>query len=426
MAGGCKSVLVCIAIAATIAHPSIASDSGAPPKCRGHVAGIVGTSRGEVIRGTPRNDVIVGRGGNDVIDGRGGDDVICADDGNDRVSDESGTNQIDAGPGNDVVRNATSETTIWGAGGDDVLKVAQATIAGGPGDDVEMGDTFVLGTDTGRDLIYGTKRRIAPGAVLFFSGAPGRVVVDLAEGTVRGIGDDKLFGYFYEVSGSAYADVIRGDDQNNLLIGDPSEGPQGDDVIRGGGGPDDIEGGGGDDALYGDDANDVLCGGRGNDRIDGGANKQDNETFDFGGDELIVWCRAGGEQQFTVTADLSTGTAEGTHGSDTLVDLEDIRGSPYADTLIGNELDNRIYGDHRIEFEGAGDDTIYGRGGNDALYGGEFFRSYGTPPFDGNDSLFGEDGDDDLDAEMGEKNHNDGGPGNDECFGQGTTVNCEG
>ncbi len=80
------------------------------PRCRGRVATIVGTAKGETIRGTRGADVIAAGGGNDRIRAGAGNDLVCG------------------GPGADVVRGGAGNDRLWGGPGRDRL-------LGGPGAD---------------------------------------------------------------------------------------------------------------------------------------------------------------------------------------------------------------------------------------------------------------------------------------------------
>ncbi len=63
-----------------------------------------------------------------------------------------------------------------------------------------------------------------------------------------------------------------------------------------------------------------------------------------------------------VVADLSTGVATG-DGTDTLVGIEDLDGTPGVDTLIGDAGPNRLFGR-------AGNDSLSGLEEDDELIGG--------------------------------------------------------
>ena len=103
------------------------------------------------------------------------------------------------------------------------------------------------------------------------------------------------------------------------------------------------------DTLNGGDDDDYLRGGEGNDVIDGGGG------FDRAAFTVLVNNPAIGETgvQTGATVDLNIqGVAQDTgHGMDTLIGIEHVSGTAYADTLIGNGGDNWIWG------EGGDDDT---------------------------------------------------------------------
>ena len=136
--------------------------------------------------------------------------------------------------------------------------------------------------------------------------------------------------------------------------------------IEGLDGDDKLTGGASDDSLYGGNGRDILIGGGGNDSLNGGA----------GPDQLI-----GGTGEDTasylgsssgVNVSLLTGRgAGGDAAGDTLVGVENLRGSDFADVLVGNATDNRLHG-------GQGDDLLVGGGGNDSFKG-----DAGADRFDG-------------------------------------------
>jgi Ca2+-binding RTX toxin-like protein len=141
-----------------------------------------------------------------------------------------------------------------------------------------------------------------------------------------------------DLVGSAFKDSLHGDNGENWLYG-----------------------GSGDDALYGNGGDDVLNGGTGADVLYGGTGW--NAASYLG-------ASAG------VAVDLATG--HGTAGEalgDTLVQISDLLGSGFNDSLSGNAGSNGLYG-------GAGNDTLVGNGGADLLVGGS-----GADFFDGGDGF---------------------------------------
>jgi Ca2+-binding RTX toxin-like protein len=141
-----------------------------------------------------------------------------------------------------------------------------------------------------------------------------------------GAGTDTLIS-IQNLTGSDFSDTLTGDGNNNLLIGGAME-----------------------DKLYGGAGDDTLDGGPGGDILNGGAGI-DTATYD---DAL------GG-----VSVNLTITTAQNTGGSgfDGLVNIENLIGSPFDDSLTGSGAANVLTG-------GDGDDTIIGGGGDDVLYGG--------------------------------------------------------
>ncbi len=82
-----------------------------------------------------------------------------------------------------------------------------------------------------------------------------------------------------------------------------------------------------------------------------------------------------------------TPPGETIYGRDILYDVENLRGTAFADLIRGSSGANDLYGDE-------GDDVIYGKGGNDFIFGGEDDDTlYGNA---GVDTIQGEDGDDTI------------------------------
>jgi len=180
------------------------------------------------------------------------------------------------------------------------------------------------------------------------SNAP--VSVDLTQTTQHGgfAEGDKL-GDIFEVTGSAFDDVIRGSnvsdyplDKSGTVFGQPTFfftiNKPGENVLNGGNGNDTLEGRGGADTLNGGSGFD---------------------TASYESSPAGVTVRLAGVGSDTQTALASGGDAAG----DTLNSIEGLIGSAFDDRLTGNSLDNVLNG-------GNGNDTLDGRGGNDTLDGG--------------------------------------------------------
>lgn len=119
------------------------------------------------------------------------------------------------------------------------------------------------------------------------------------------------------------------------------------DVIFGTGADEFIEGRGGDDVLFGQGGADTLRPGAGADAVFGGSGRDRIDYYDGNG---------------PVTVDLAQGTATDWTGAvDRLFGFEDVGGSLYADTIIGDSRGNEINGNY-------GADTITLGGGRDTYF----------------------------------------------------------
>ncbi len=189
----------------------------------------------------------------------------------------------------------------------------------------------------------------------------------------------------------------------------------GDDVIASAD-PDDTELGGyaGDDAITAGPGSDLIEGGAGADIIDGGANGLVGDTACYFYSPTGVAVNLG-------AGSASGGDAEG----DQLSNIENLIGSAFADTLIGDDGANTISGGAGFDWleGGDGDDTLdggahadnlFGGNGNDTLNGGEGFDRL----FDdaGNDTLNGGGAGDVIWGGLGNDTVN-GGDGNDTVHG---------
>jgi Ca2+-binding RTX toxin-like protein len=394
-------------------------EARAAPTCFGRTATIVGTGGNDKLVGTTGADVIVGRSGADIIRGRGGNDRICGGSGVDKIAGGGGRDRLSSGDqgcseerdyevmeGNagrdhlvggpcleklyggkraDVITDPSSlldaDWLFGGAGHDEMSfgddkeeQFGSAIFAGGPGDDVMQGDPDSRGT-------------------LDYSNAARGVTVDLVAGQASGEGRDSFVDMRHVV----------GSQSNDTLIGDASF-----NGLGGGGGNDTISGADGDDAVVGNGGKDVLNGGSGDDSLTGGPGADSMNGGE--GTDLVSFNKA-------VHVDLAAGTATG-EGADTLAEIEDVHGSRFNDTILGDDGPNSI----TDQSNPSGDDVIDGRGGDDILAGQ--FGGDRVSGGDGDDEIRGGRGKDELDGGPGNDTI-DGGPGTDTCTNGETVTNCE-
>jgi Ca2+-binding RTX toxin-like protein len=145
-----------------------------------------------------------------------------------------GTNNSETLDASDGATNSTD--WIYGFFGDDALYglAGDDTLIGGDGADHLDGSS---GSDTAS-----------------YGGLAG-VTVDLSTGVAAGgEAEGDTFVSIENLSGSDYADVFIGDDEDNILWG-----RMGDDTLKGGGGADELHGGSGSDtAAYNDSPEGVI------------------------------------------------------------------------------------------------------------------------------------------------------------------------
>jgi Ca2+-binding RTX toxin-like protein len=159
--------------------------------------------------------------------------------------------------------------------------------------------------------------------------------------------------------------VANGGEQNDIIeLKGNNEGVLSPAELAGGNGNDWLIGGGGDDWLSGDNEWDRLYGGGGSDTLSGGT---DNDWLVGGAGADVL---NGGEgfdiASYDVSAstgvlvNLTTGEKAGDATGDVYECIEQLDGSPYADTLIGSLQNDVISG-------GDGNDLIGGEAGDDIL-----------------------------------------------------------
>ena len=236
---------------------------------------------------------------------------------------------------NDVISASDGSDIVRGLGGND-------TINGGAGNDTLIGGA---GADA---LDGGTGNNVAS-----YAGSTSAVSVYLAA-------DQQNLNAGGDAAGDVLSNIenLIGSDYNDTLVGNASANL--------------LNGGAGDDSLVGGASVDTLIGGTGNDVLDGGAGADSLVGAD--GVDTVSYATAGSG----VIASLSNGGVFGDAVGDSYVGVENLTGSAYDDTLIGDSAANLLDGadgnDNLVGSLGA-NDTLEGGSGNNTVNYGDFVAS---------------------------------------------------
>lgn len=329
-----------------------------------------------LIGGNADSNILFGGNGNDTLQGGNGFYItLDGGNGNDTlISGNSAFNWMNGGSGNDSLVGGDGSDTLIGGLGNDILK---------------GGNNYYWGNVDWAD----------------YSNASASETVNLSAGTASGGDGNDILSGIEAVRGSSYNDILIGDANDNTLDGgdgnDTLVGGDGSDTLTGGLGNDILAGGGGkgfDWANYADASSSVTVnlatglasGGSGNDTLSGienvtGSSSNDKLTGDandntlnggwgddvlmggLGNDTLIGgkdidWANYS-DATSAVTVNLATGTQSDVAGNDLLQEIENVQGSNYNDTLMGDGNNNTLKG-------GAGNDMLDGKDGFNTLIGG--------------------------------------------------------
>jgi Ca2+-binding RTX toxin-like protein len=216
-----------------------------------------------------------------------------------------------------------------------------------------------------------------------FSGHRGK---DVLTGThailIGGAGNDVLTSVFAGPIGGGGDDILTSNSFNLW-------GGGGDDQITGGDGSNHIVAGSGNDTVVAGGGRDFVSPGLGSNTVDGGP----------GRDLVSYW-----DVRTPIVVDLAAGRASHLGDEDLFTSVEDARGSPLGDRLMGDSEDNTLWGGAGADElrGGGGGDQLWGNGRNDLLVGGADA-----------DRLHGSDGDDRLKARDSTRDLVAGGAGHD-------------
>jgi Ca2+-binding RTX toxin-like protein len=321
--------------------PETTTGSGTPPQIVVTTAGGDDTMNGgagdDLLEGGTGNDELTGGADNDTLDGGSGEDT-AAYAGDDAIDvDLSISGAQDTGQGLDTLVDIEHVTT--GSGRDRIFgnDIANRLDAGASNDTLNgLGGDDTLQGGSGADWLIGS---FGSDTATYHS-SQGSVIADLGDNS-RNLGEARGDSFFSieNLEGSRFSDSLRGDDTANILSG--------------------LDG---DDTLVGLGGNDTLIGGLGQDRLVGAT-----------GLDTASYATAAG----SVIADLGDATRNlGEARGDTYLDVENLGGSRFGDSLRGDGIANVLTGHD-------GNDTLIGLGGDDTLIGGA-----------GQDRLIGETGSD--------------------------------
>jgi Ca2+-binding RTX toxin-like protein len=318
------------------------------------------------------NASLTGNTGNNTLNGNASDNTLAGGEGADTLNGGDGADMLEGGVGNDILYAGSGNDSVDAGDGDDL-------IVGGDG----AGNDHYSG-GAGSDTVK-------------YTSANASITVNLATGLAAGvdIGQDTL-ALIENILGGKGSDLLTGNSAANRLSGDT-----GNDTLDGGAGIDTMTGGDGSDTYYVRDVSDsvsetnattstggtdmvysylssytlgtnvengrivstgaanltgntlanVLYAGVGNNVLDGSTGT-DTVSYAYG---------VSGTAGVTVSLALAGAQATGGSGSDTLINIENLTGSAYADNLTGNSVANVLDG-------GAGIDTMTGGDGSDTYY----------------------------------------------------------
>ena len=346
---------------------------------------LVGGAGNDILRGGDGWDTLIGGSGDDVLYGGQWNDNLYGGDGNDRLIDVDGDNVFSGGDGIDVAvysdldisiisgRNAFGNYVAIGSdpnsgeyiprsnfeymalgdifinieileyGGTIIRLVEQASEVFSTDSDVWFGSNAgnVIHAGDGHDFLYGQLGDdilYGEAGDDFLMGGQGSDILYGGSGDDNLVGDDGAHTPLMDG-----ADILDGGSGNDQLAGGA-----GNDTLYGGTGNDSLDGGSDDDLLLGEDGNDRLIGGDGADNLSGGAG---NDSLEGGAGSDIL---NGGDGIDTLTyvnsnagvsINLANNSASGGEAQgDTISEFENIFGSQYDDTLIGDDGDNIISG----------------------------------------------------------------------------------
>jgi Ca2+-binding RTX toxin-like protein len=283
-----------------------------------------GNSLANRLTGNSGNNVLDGGSGADTLSGGDGDDSYVVDQAGDLVSEQPGA-------GSDQVK--ASITWTLAANVENLLLTGSANTngTGNTGNNTLTGNTGnnELNGGSGSDTLAG-----GAGNDTYVVDETGDIVSELAVADI----DTVQSAITYSLVDTDGVGVNGGNVENLVLTGSAGINGTGNALANS------LTGNSGNNTLLGGFGNDVLNGGEGDDFLDGGSG---TDRASYAG------ATAGVQVNLGIAGVQPTGM-----GDDTLVAIENVSGSSYDDTLIGDTRDNVLDG-------GSGLDMLIGGLGDD-------------------------------------------------------------
>jgi Ca2+-binding RTX toxin-like protein len=373
----------------------------------------IGGSGDDTLIGNDVNNQLTGNAGNDIIYGHGGNDVLNGGMGDDTMLGGSGNDTYFVNSTGDMLYETTSSVSSVDAGGIDTVISSVSWTLGDYFENLRLNTSAAangIGNALNNTIFAGAGNNVLNGGagtdMLSYYYSSAGVSVNLASTSAQatgGSGSDTILN-FENLAGTNFNDRLLGNAADNVLYA-----YNGNDILSGGAGNDTMLGGAGNDTYYVDSTGDILyetttsissvdAGGidmvisgvswtlgdyfenlrlNSSNAIDGTGNALNNIIFAGNGDNVLdgglgtdmlsyYYSSAGVSVNLASTSAQTTGGS----GSDTISNFENLAGTNYNDTLIGDSGNNVLYGynGNDILSGGAGNDTMLGGAGNDAYY----------------------------------------------------------
>jgi Ca2+-binding RTX toxin-like protein len=336
----------------------------------------------DILNGTDAGDHMFGLAGNDILNGGKGNDFLFGGTGNDNLNGGNGNDVLNPGSNfgyDGVIGSKGDDTIILSDNGEGYSEVNYSAFARGIKAVIKgLGNTgTIFKGKFGTDTIIDVKVPMKAGWV-YTTGGFGVVgsakndkfnMTTAKESWMQARGGDGVDSYVFKLSQDSIIRLAMSDATNGVdidlsagLINDDGFGNAETIKVVDNGGQLEVYASRFDDTIVGSNLDERFILHQGNDTLDGG-----------GGTDLVRYDRGGVEAvNVNLTTGIATGTWYGQAFTDSLNNIEDIRGSRNAaDTLTGDAQANNIKGR-------GGDDFLFGKTGNDVLQGD-----------DGNDKISG-------------------------------------